>query len=244
MERRLQNLTWMKVQSLVPATIDTIILPVGTIEAHGSTCLGTDAYIPESLANAICERLNALVAPTVNYGITRSLYGYNGGCTIGEDTFKQYIHDILDSLADSGFKNIIVMNGHGGNNAALKATGIAFYHERKVNVAIIHWWELCGEMTRQFFGHVGGHAGTDETAAIQAIDPNLVDQSAYDPELAYYMRPGADVYPVPGSILLYKEEEVYPEFDADKAHRFREKLIVEVGNFAEMVLARWRKFGL
>ena len=244
MERQLHKLTWLKVKELVPSQIDTIILPVGTIEAHGSACLGTDNFIPEAIATGIAERINALVAPTVNYGITRSLYRYSGSSTIRSETLGSYVGDILDSFADTGFKNIFIMNGHGGNNAALKNVAFEFHHHRKTNIAVIHWWELCHEMSNEFFGHAGGHAGTDETAMVLAIDPSLVDEGAYNPELAYHLRSGADVYPVPGTILLYKEGEGYPEFDVKKAKQYREKVITAVGDFAEMVLMRWRKFGL
>jgi len=243
-ERQLQKLSWLKVRELVPSPIDTIILPVGTIEAHGSTCLGTDNIIPEAIALGIAERLNALVAPTLNYGITRSLYRYPGGVTINPKTYQLLIGDILNSLADTGFKNIIVMNGHGGNNDVLKTVAYEFHFERKTNIAVIHWWELCREMTDEFFGHAGGHAGTDEAAMVLAIDSTLVDENAYDPELAYTIRSGADVYPVPGSILLYKEGEGYPEFDIEKARQYYKQVVTAVGDFTEMVLKRWKKFGL
>jgi len=244
MTRELQRLHWMKVRDLVPDKIDTVILPVGTLEGHGSACIGTDNYIPTSLAEGIVERINAFIAPTVNYGVTKSLYRYAGGVLVKPETLTLFVRDILDGLADTGFKNIFIMNGHGGNNSALKAAAFDFHHEKKVNVCVIHWWELCGAMTREFFGHHGGHAGTDEAAIVQAIDPELVDKDAYDPDLAYYYRPGADVYPVPGSILLYKEGEGYPNFDYEQSKEFHKKVIAEVGDFAEMVLSRWRKFGL
>ncbi|MEW6049973.1 MAG: creatininase family protein [Candidatus Zixiibacteriota bacterium] len=243
MERRLHHLSWLKVRELVPATITTVILPVGTVEAHGSACLGTDIFIPEVIAGGIGERLNALVAPTVNYGITRSLYRYNGGCTIDEKTFGAYVGDILVSLADVGFRYVIIMNGHGGNNSALKTVAADFHRQHNSCVAVIHWWELCHDMTKEFFGHVGGHAGTDEAAVVHALDPSLLDKDAYDPKLAYYMRPGADIYPVPGTILLYQEGEGYPEFDLAKAKQYRDKLVQTVGDFAEMVLGRWRQAG-
>ena len=57
------------------------------------------------------------------------------------------------------------------------------------------------------------------------------------------MRPGADVYPVPGSILLYAENEGRPEFDVEKARQFRARVIDQVGDFVAQVLARWEKFG-
>lgn len=234
----------MKLREIVPAKSDTVILCVGTLEAHGSACLGTDNYIPETLAEGIAERLNAMIAPTVYYGVTKSLYRYGGGSLIRPETLQIYVGEILDSLHDTGFKNIILLNGHGGNNAALKTVAFEFHAARKANIAVIHWWELCGEMTKEFFGHTGGHAGTDEAALVHAVDPTFLDKDTYDPELAYWYRPGADVYPVPGSILLYKEDEGYPEFDLEKAKAYRQKVIETVGEFAEMVIGRWRKFKL
>ncbi|RKX22857.1 MAG: creatininase family protein [Candidatus Zixiibacteriota bacterium] len=244
MERQLQKLHWQKIKELVPDKINTVILPVGTIEGHGSSCIGTDNYIPENISLGIADRINSIVAPILNYGITKSLYRYNGGLTLSPETYQDVISEILESLTDVGFDNIIVMNGHGGNNTVLKQVASDFHHDNLSNIAVIHWWELCGEMTKEFFGHVGGHAGTDETAMVQAIDENLVDENAYDPELAYYFRAGADVYPVPGSILLYKEGEGYPNFNLEQAKQYRQKVIDTVGDFVEMVLSRWKKFGL
>lgn len=244
MERQLQRLSWLRVRELVPSEIDTAILPVGTMEAHGSACLGTDNLIPEDIAVRIAERINALVAPIVNYGITKSLLRYDGGSTIKPETFGAYVRDILDSFVDTGFRHVILMNGHGGNNSVLKDVAYRFHAERKANIAVIHWWQLCEEMTTEFFQHAGGHAGTDEAAYVMALDPSLVDEERYDPELAYTFNPGADLYPVPGTILLYKKGEGYPEFDVERAKEYREKVIVAVGDFAEMVLGRWRKFGL
>ena len=79
MERELQRLNWQTVRDLVPEKTTTVILPVGTLEAHGSACLGTDNIIPETIARDIAERINALIAPTVNHGVTKSLLGYPGG---------------------------------------------------------------------------------------------------------------------------------------------------------------------
>jgi creatinine amidohydrolase len=243
MERSLAKLTWPALQELVPEPIDTVILPVGTIEAHGPSCLGTDNIIPETIAEGIAERINALVAPTVPYGITRSLARYAGSSPISAGVFSAYIREILDALADSGFSNIVLLNGHGGNNAALKSIAFDFHRAVRKNIAVIHWWELCGKITEEFFGHVGGHGGTDETAMVQAVDPELVAPGEYDPDMVWLFRPGADVYPVPGTILLYKEGEGHPEFDLDRARRYREKIIEAVGAFVQDILARWKKAG-
>ncbi|MCX6834723.1 MAG: creatininase family protein [candidate division Zixibacteria bacterium] len=244
MDRHLQKLHWLKVKEVVPDQIDTVILPVGTVEPHGTACIGTDIVIPETIANGIAERINALVAPTISYGITRSLYRYPGGMTVSPDAFGGYVRDVLASLAKLGFHNLIVMNGHGGNNSVLKDVAFEFHATLGHNIAVIHWWELCDPLDRKFWGHPGGHAGTNECAIVQAVDPAYLDQAAYNKEMAWWFRPGADIYPVPGTILLYEENTGYPEFDVEKARQYREAVIKEVGDFAEQVLKRWRRFGL
>lgn len=243
MERELQKLTWTKVQNLVPGKINTVLVPVGTVEAHGSAALGTDNYIPEAIARLQAERLNALIAPTLNYGVTKSLYRYPGSITVKPDTFAHFLGDILDSLADHGFKNIIVLNGHGGNNSAMKEAIFELHMRRKIYVAAIHWWHLVGDLTKEHFGEVGGHAGLDETAAVQAIDPALVDKAEYKDEMAYLMTGGADVYPVPGSVLLYKEGEGYPNFDQKQAETYLPKVAEAVGDFIESIIKQWKQFG-
>lgn len=243
LSRELQRLNWLTVQRLVPETITTLILPVGTVEAHGSACLGTDNVIPETISLGIAERINALVAPILNYGITRSLYRYAGGSTISPDTYTQFVLDILRSASVSKFQHVFIMNGHGGNNSALKQAALEAHHEFGLHVAVIHWWELCQQKTEHFFGHAGGHAGTDETAIVIAVDPLLADEKAYAPELAYTFRAGADIYPVPGTILLYKDGEGYPEFDLARAKQYRELVIEEVGTFCELIQKRWRSAG-
>ncbi|MCX6827242.1 MAG: creatininase family protein [candidate division Zixibacteria bacterium] len=241
MERQLQKLCWQNVKELVPAKIDTLIFPVGTIEAHGSSALGTDGYIPESMALYLADKINALVAPTVNYGITKSLYGYPGSVTVTESSFKNYISDILLSFSHIGFRKIILLNGHGGNNAVLKEAAQEIFYKHKIKIAVIHWWELCRELVKEFYGEAGGHAALDETALVQAIDPDLVNKELYNRDLAYFVRPGADIYPIPGSILLYTENQGYPDFDLGKAKIFQEKIFKYVENFIKLILERWEK---
>lgn len=242
--RELQRLNWLTIKELVPSSIDTMLLPVGTVEAHGSACLGTDNFIPSTICDGIAERINALIAPILNYGITRSLYRYPGGSTVAPETYTAFVIDLLRSAQVSRFRHVIIMNGHGGNNSALKQAALDAHHQFGLHVAVLHWWELCAAATERFFGHAGGHAGTDETAMVIAVDPALADQTRYTPDLAYTFRDGADIYPVPGTILLYKQGEGYPEFDRERAIAYRSVVIEEVGNFCEEILRRWRSAGL
>jgi len=239
MSKKLQELTWMQVRAALEGGTRTVILPIGTVEAHGAAAIGTDNLIPESIADYVVDKIDALIAPTVNYGVTKSLYGYPGSLTVTPESFGQYVRDILDSLADVGFERIIVLNGHGGNDSVLKDVAYGFFYDSGVKIAVIQWWDLCGDVTREIYGEEGGHAGNNETAMVQAIDEKLVDKAQFSDDLVYAFNPAAFVYPVPGSILLYKEGEGVPDFDPIKAKEFQEKAFKKVADFVKFILSRW-----
>jgi creatinine amidohydrolase len=241
MEREIQRLTWTKIKKLVPEEIDTVLLPVGTVEAHGATAIGTDNLIPEAIAGMQAERLNALIAPTLNFGISHSLYQYPGSFTIQPKNYVPFVSDILNSLVDSKFKFIFIINGHGGNNSALKEAAYSVHYSRRVYVAVIHWWFIAAELTKKHFGQVGGHAGLDETACVQAIDPKLVDKNEYSEKMAFVKTGGADAYPCPGSIILYTDGEGYPNFDLEQAKAYLPGMADSVGEYILSIMDHWKQ---
>lgn len=240
---RLEEMIWQQVQEVVPDKCDLIFLPVGTIEAHGSAAIGTDNIIPTAIADYLTERFNAIVAPCVHYGITRSLYGYAGSLTIKPENFKNYIYDILQSLHEKGFRRVVIVNGHGGNNAMLKdAAYDAFFHFG-LKIAVLHWWTLCADITQEIYGCLGAHAGCDETGFVMGINPRYGHKERYDSQLAYIMNNGADIVPVPGSVLIYdKEGRGEPDFDANKGREYGQKVMKRMGDYLEDIFARWKRF--
>ena len=122
MEKRIKYLNHIEFAKLVPETYDTVLLPVGTMEAHGVIPIGTDILIPEAMAERIADEVDLLVAPTIPYGITHSLYDHPGGVTITDEVFEAYVYDVVESLANTGFEKVIVLNGHGGQINELQKT--------------------------------------------------------------------------------------------------------------------------
>jgi creatinine amidohydrolase len=241
MPLKLEDMNWMEFGESVPGKIDTAILPVGTIEAHGVTNLGTDVSIPVFIAERIAEDLNAIIAPPVYYGITGSLYSYPGSLTVSPPVFESYLTEIMLSLADKGFSRILVINGHGGQMDELKNAAMKVHREKKVKVAVIHWWILCEELTRKFFGETGGHAGLDENAAVLAIDKNLVKRRRYKKEMVHLQKSGVYSLPAPGSILIYKAGEGYPDFDVKKAKAYMDKVVGKIKEDVLEISEKWKK---
>jgi creatinine amidohydrolase len=238
---KLENLNWMEFAEIVPKKIDTVILPIGTIEAHGVISLGTDVQIPVKLAEMIATKFNAIIAPPIYYGITRTLLHYPGSLTVGSETFENYVSEILESLADKKFSKIIIMNGHGGHMNELKNAAQRVYMSKKAFTVVMHWWILCEEVTKEIYGQLGGHAGLDETAAILAIDKDLVKNKRYKKELSYLQKEGLYAFPCPGSIVLYKDKEGLPLFDEKKAKIYLDKVAQKLIVFLKEVLAGWKK---
>jgi len=239
--RNLEELNWMEFRRIVPKKTDAVLVPVGTIEAHGVTGLGTDNQVPASICDRVADKVNALIAPGVNYGITKSLLPYPGSVTVLPDTFERYVSEVAFGLADAGFRRIILVNGHGGNTEALKNVSLRLFREKKVYSAVVDWWALCAEEIKQVYGHVGGHAGTDETAMVQVAHPGDVRRQDYSKGLAFTVQPGLAAVPFPGSIILYKQDEGYPDFDPAKAGKLMDAVCAKVEQTILDVFHRWSR---
>jgi creatinine amidohydrolase len=246
--RDMAHINWMEFGELVPRKIDTVLLPLGTLEPHGVTANGTDIIIPEVMAGEIAPRVNAMIAPVVPYGFTGSLDPYPGSFTIPENIYREYVRAVLVGLARNKFRNIIMLNGHGaGQTAVLAALAQEVGRETTTRILSVNWWSYCGDVCREVFGEDGGHAGNTETAYVMAIDASLVRQDLYTGKKMATAIPPVNTwsaYPFPSSILLYTEGEGLPVFDAKKAKIFFKKVNDKVATLIEETIEKWNAAGL
>ena len=246
--REMERINWMEFRDWVPTKIDTVLLPLGTMEAHGVTANGTDILAPLAMAKEIAPRVNAMVAPVVAYGFTGILDAYPGGFTIPENVYRNYVRAVLVGLAKNKFRNIIMLNGHGGGQTAiLNALGQDAGRETNTRILVVNWWSYCSDIVQEVFGEDGGHAGNTETAYMMAIDPALVTEERYTgPEMATAIpAPNTwSAYPFPSSILLYKEGQGYPKFDLAQAKTYFVKVNDKVARLIEETIKKWDMAGL
>jgi creatinine amidohydrolase len=246
-ERDMSRINWMEFRELVPSKIETVLLPTGTLEPHGVANNGADITAPVAMANALATRVNAMVAPAVPYGITGSMEAYPGAFQISEAAYRPYVKEVLLGLAKNGFKNIIILNGHGGpQTAVLNAVAAEVATEKRVRTLVINWWSFASDVTKEVFGEDGGHAGWNETAMVQAIDRTLVHPERYSDRLATaYPAPGTwSAAPFPSSIGLYQPGQGYPKFDQKKADEYFRRVTDKVGTLIAETIAKWNEAGL
>ncbi|MDQ7056486.1 MAG: creatininase family protein [Persephonella sp.] len=126
---------------------DIVIVPVGSCEQHSPYgILGTDFITAEAIAREVGRRMDIVVAPTVNYGMSQHHMGFKGTVTLSPETMVMFIKDIINSFLEHGFKRIVFINGHGGN---IEPVMTAFYQikfEGKSGLLELISWFLLPEV--------------------------------------------------------------------------------------------------
>lgn len=183
---QLQLSTWPEVETYLKSSCG-IILPVGSTEQHGPTGLiGTDAICAEVIARGVGDATGALVAPTINVGMALHHMGFAGTMTLKPSTLILVVRDCVLALAEHGFERFLVVNGHGGNAAPLRAAFYEIYGDRRdrrddagpdLRCKLVNWWENepVGRLSRDLFGsHEGAHATPSEVAVTQYVWPEHI----------------------------------------------------------------------
>jgi len=159
---------------------ETVIVPTGSTEQHGPHGpLLTDVIVPNEVARRVAPRVGAVVAPTINYGLSYPHTGFTGVVQVRVATFMALVEDLCASLAAAGFRRIVFLNGHYDNTYAI-AYACASARDRLpdgvVTFPINYWDGLTAEQAAEYFGPSNGlHANRGETSAVMAINPDLVD---------------------------------------------------------------------
>lgn len=139
----IRALNWMQVEDYLRDD-DRAVVPLGSTEQHAYLSLLVDTILPERLAREAAEPLGVPVFPALPYGISPYFLGYPGTVALRVETYLAVITDILDSLAATGFRRILLLNGHGGN-APGAARAVEWAAEDQgvqgVRVKVHDWWK-------------------------------------------------------------------------------------------------------
>lgn len=103
-----------------------VLLPVASTEQHGPhLATGVDTFLAgegcRRTALIMQKKLPVVVAPTVWIGLAEHHVAFGGSFTLSLPTYHALLREICRSILRAGFKKILIVNGHGGNVAALTA---------------------------------------------------------------------------------------------------------------------------
>jgi creatinine amidohydrolase len=182
---------WSELTSTEIADIDRaipVVINIGAIEQHGPHLpLATDAMVGGHFLDRIDATLpdDVLIAPQVQVGCSLHHMDFAGTITVSHATMLAFVSDMLDSIYAHGFRNLVLFNSHGGNEAIgrviLEKWGAA--HE-DARIYLLTWWKSAHAalkaLQRSGFGGVG-HACEFETSLLMHFAPDAVRDSAISP---------------------------------------------------------------
>lgn len=155
---RVSEMNWMQVEDYL-RTDDRCVVPLGSTEQHAYLSLSVDSILSERVAAEAAAPLGVPVFPVMAYGITPYFKAYPGTLSLRVDTYLAVVRDLLDGLALSGFRRILLCNGHGGNSpaAGLAVEWVADHPDCRVRFH--NWWNAPRTWAKvQEIDTLGSHA--------------------------------------------------------------------------------------
>ncbi len=157
----------------------TVIVPVGTTEEHGSHLpLATDIIHVYEMVKEASRRVDVFIAPPVFFGLCRSTSQHPGTINVSGDTFRSLVKDIVISLYAHKMRDFMIISGHAGGThmSSLTEVGELLLNELpEINIAVVSLFELIEKECLDVIETEGdGHAGELETSLILYSKPHLV----------------------------------------------------------------------
>ncbi len=174
---RIADMDWRMVEDWV-RTDERAVLPLGSTEQHAGLSLLTDAILAERVAVEAAEPLGVPVFPALPFGLAPYFQAFPGSLTLRVETLCAVLRDLLDSLKRSGFRRIVLVNGHGGNAPACVAAQEWMMDNPDCRVRLHDWWRAPRTFSKVLeTDPVAGHAGWMENYAWTRLPGTPADGS-------------------------------------------------------------------
>jgi len=187
------EMTWAEIRDLDKDRV--VFQPVGTLEDHGPHLpVDTDVRLVSEVCRLAAEKApsEVVLMPAVVHGYSPHHMDFPGTVTIKWSTFVEYVLDVCRSLAQHGFRRILIVNGHGSNQNLVEMVARLTIVEFPMVLCAAMFY-LTGPKGRAAIDKVreseypGGiaHACELETSLYLAIRPEIVDMGKAVKEIGF-----------------------------------------------------------
>lgn len=220
-ERRtaeLGRMSWAEVAEIVPRN-PVLLLPVGTVEQHGPHLpVDADNMVAQYVALRAAERTDAYVLPGINYGCSAVFRNFPGTIPVRQETLANVLRDVCTSLVAQGFRRLVFVDNHGGNEAVCEQVARELKAAHGLVIGNIYPWGLGYALMRDTYDdptRAYGHGAEPETSAMLAMFPDAVvrerlEAGTYQPfagwQVQNYGKVTVPGQSVPGTVYLDSDE--------------------------------------
>ena len=172
--------------NLRAAAAAMVLLPVASTEQHGPhLSTGVDTFLATEGCRRTALKLHelgrpAIVTPTVWMGLAEHHVAFGGTFSLSIGTYHALLRDLCRSIIRANFRRIVIVNGHGGNIAALNALATDLAAELQAPIAITTLYNLAhaSGAYRAILEDQKGvlHACEAETSMMQVVARDCVRQ--------------------------------------------------------------------
>jgi creatinine amidohydrolase len=225
-----------------------VLQAIGAVEQHGPHLpLDTDSVTAFTVSGRAAELVRdfpVLVLPPIWWGLSPYWMSFSGTLTLAPETLLAVITDVAGSVAAHGFRHLIIVNGHGGNDGLIQAAAVKA-STKGIQVAALSYWNLIRDVLEELCERDGGdiaHAGELETSIQLYLQPGSVSLSEVTPDQCLDLRAFAsrpDAIPatayVPPNPSLESPHGVYgfaPAGTPAKGRRIVEAAAAQLAEFA------------
>ena len=170
---------WLLAESTWPTVeaqpYEVAVLPWGATEAHNRHLpYATDTIQCDRIAARAAERAwqrgaRVVVLPTVPFGVNTTQLDVRLCLNLMPSTQQAILRDLLQVLEGQGFRKLVILNGHGGND--FRQIIRELRPSSGVFVSQLDWWKVLD--ASRYFEEGGDHAGELETSVMLHVAPEL-----------------------------------------------------------------------
>ena len=179
-----EEMTREQIKTSAPGAIG--VMPTAATEQHGPhMAVGTDTLLCTTVARRAAElvagQVPVVVTPPLAFGSSHHHIPFGGVLSLSSDVFTEVVREVTTGLVRTGFRKIVVLNGHGGNSDHVGVAGQDLVNRlgQPATVATCNYWDLAKpalvEKGLLDGPKIPGHAGHFETSLIMALRPDWVD---------------------------------------------------------------------
>jgi creatinine amidohydrolase len=184
--------TWIEMKHVI-ARQPVCILPIGSVEDHGRHLpLDTDNFLIVTICEEVARRIpdNVLLLPPIPYGFEDHHMSFPGTITIRAEHLEAFVLDITLSLAQHGFRKILLAGGHGSNMPILDLAARKTIIQSDALCACFIWPSLISDLIKKtresaFPGGMA-HACELETSVYLYLNESAVQMEQAEKEIGFH----------------------------------------------------------